>query len=164
MEIINASTKKHFEDIAKLSKIVWHHTYDSIIGYDQVEYMTDKFQSKTAIERDINDNLYEYLVIYKNNELVAYSGARPDKDNRLFLSKVYVSPDFQGQSFGKTLINTFIKKYKSKGFSKIWLTVNKNNTKAINIYKKIGFIKIDSVVTDIGNGFVMDDYIMEKDI
>lgn len=108
MKIINASTSKHFEDIAKLSKIVWHHTYDSIIGYDQVEYMTDKFQSKTAIEKDINDNSYEYLVIYKNNELVAYSGAK--------------------------------------------------------IYEKIGFITIDSVVTDIGNGFVMDDYIMEKAI
>ena len=47
------------------------------------------------------------------------------------------------------------------GKNKIKLTVNKNNTNTIKTYEKWGFKQIDSVVTDIGCGFVMDDYIME---
>jgi diamine N-acetyltransferase len=42
------------------------------------------------------------------------------------------------------------------------LTVNKNNTGAISVYEKIGFRNVGSLVQDIGSGFVMDDYAMEK--
>ena len=41
-------------------------------------------------------------------------------------------------------------------------TVNKHNDLAIRAYRAKGFQTIDAVETDIGNGFVMDDFIMEK--
>lgn len=44
------------------------------------------------------------------------------------------------------------------------LTVNKNNVKAIRAYEKTGFKNIGSLVQDIGNGFVMDDYKMEQTV
>lgn len=44
---------------------------------------------------------------------------------------------------------------------KIYLTVNKTNIKAIRVYERFGFEKTDQVVFDIGNGYVMDDYIYE---
>jgi len=50
------------------------------------------------------------------------------------------------------------------GLGRIWLTCNKNNSRTLSIYKKLGFSIIDSIVTDIGNGFVMDDYVLEKQI
>ena len=40
--------------------------------------------------------------------------------------------------------------------------VNKNNKDAIEKYIHLGFKQIDFVVPDIGNGYVMDDYVMEK--
>jgi ribosomal protein S18 acetylase RimI-like enzyme len=50
------------------------------------------------------------------------------------------------------------------GLRKIVLTVNKNNTNAIRAYERIGFKKTGSLVQDIGSGFVMDDYAMEKTV
>ncbi len=47
------------------------------------------------------------------------------------------------------------------GLKKIYLTVNKGNTPSYKIYLHLGFKVIDSVVNDIGQGYVMDDYIME---
>ena len=44
----------------------------------------------------------------------------------------------------------------------MYLTVNKQNKMAIRAYEKQGFITVDAVVTDIGEGFVLDDCIMEK--
>ena len=46
----------------------------------------------------------------------------------------------------------------------IYLTVNKKNFHAIEVYKYFGFHQTDAVVTDIGSGFVMNDYIMQKDL
>ena len=51
---------------------------------------------------------------------------------------------------------------REKGLSKITLTVNKNNTDAIRAYEQFGFTNLGVFVQDIGNGFVMDDYKMEK--
>ena len=46
-----------------------------------------------------------------------------------------------------------------KGCNMIWLTVNKRNDDSIAIYKKFGMEIIRSEVTDIGNGYVMDDFV-----
>lgn len=50
------------------------------------------------------------------------------------------------------------------GLDKIYLTVNKHNTHAVEVYRHFGFYQIDAVVTDIGGGYVMDDYILQKDV
>ena len=50
---------------------------------------------------------------------------------------------------------------RSEGLKSIYLTVNKYNDRTIAIYHHMGFVQIDDVVTDIGGGFVMDDYILE---
>ena len=75
----------------------------------------------------------------------------------MFLSKLYVKKEFRHKGIGKAVFE----KIKDFGFDKIQLTVNKYNKNTIDAYLKYGFKIIDSVVSDIGNGFVMDDYIME---
>ena len=50
------------------------------------------------------------------------------------------------------------------GLDYIWLTVNKHNDTSIRIYKRLGFRIVEELVTDIGSGFVMDDYKMRLDI
>jgi diamine N-acetyltransferase len=44
----------------------------------------------------------------------------------------------------------------------VLLAVNKRNVNAINAYLKHGFRIAEAVVKEIGGGFVMDDYVMEK--
>ena len=51
-----------------------------------------------------------------------------------------------------------------RNIKKIWLTVNKNNSHSISWYSRMGFINTASIIQDIGEGFVMDDYRMEKTI
>ena len=80
----------------------------------------------------------------------------------MFLSKLYVLRDFRGQGLGKTAMHFIENQAEQNNCSKITLTVNKYNTNSIKVYEKNGFINTGAVVIDIGNGFVMDDYTMEK--
>jgi ribosomal protein S18 acetylase RimI-like enzyme len=69
-------------------------------------------------------------------------------------------PNLQGKGFGKLAVNEVLSiasKNKNLG---VVLNVNKYNS-AIQFYSKIGFSIIDSVVINIGNGYIMDDYVME---
>ena len=80
------------------------------------------------------------------------------------ISKIYVDVDFRGNNLGTELLNFTISKSKEEHFKTIWLTVNKNNTKSIEWYKQKGFEIKEAVVFDIGNGFIMDDYLLEKSV
>lgn len=80
---------------------------------------------------------------------------------KFFLSKLYIKKNFRGNGYSKILLNRVINFAKENDLGSIYLTVNKHNSNTISIYKHLRFKIIDSVETDIGNSFIMDDYIME---
>ncbi|WP_414621120.1 GNAT family N-acetyltransferase [Calothrix sp. CCY 0018] len=144
--------------VAKLAHYIWNQHYLPMIGSEQVNYMLDKFQSEDAIKQQI-DRGYKYYIIFNEQQEAGYFSVKVnDQAEKLFLSKLYVLKSFRGKGIGKQAIK-FIKTNFYNPV--IQLTVNKNNSRSIAFYKNIGFEIVDDVVTDIGSGFVMDDYIME---
>lgn len=146
--------------VAKLAAEIWTEHYTPIIGKDQVEYMLEKFQSQAAITEQINQGC-QYFLIKDNRDFAGYFAIQPKQDE-LFLSKFYVKPSCQGRGLGRKSLNFIEEIALEKGFTKITLTVNKHNTKSIKIYEKLGFKNAGPLTTDIGNGFVMDDYKLKK--
>ncbi|MCL2083259.1 MAG: GNAT family N-acetyltransferase [Oscillospiraceae bacterium] len=153
-------------DIAVLAGEIWREHYTPIIGSEQVEYMLAKFQAAEKICADIQKQGHTYLIAQNTDtgELIGY-GSIVLKDDFLLLSKLYVHNNFRCKGVARSLLNEVISLCKtSYGFDKIRLTVNKQNIDAIAVYEKMGFETVDSVKTDIGGGFFMDDYVMERDL
>ena len=154
-------SKADIQTTAQLAHKIWNQHYVPIIGQDQVNYMVDKFQSESAISKQLKEG-YQYFLIEYQSEPCGYLALVPNKsENKLMISKIYVDIDYRGLSLGKKLLEFTIKKAKTEGLKTIWLTVNKNNTNAIKWYEKKGFKIKEEIVMDIGNGFVMDDYLLE---
>ena len=160
MNFINIKTDEDIEKLAGLASEIWHEYWPVILSLEQIDYMIEKFQSFNAIKKQIEEERYIYNIMEDNGNFIGYFGVCP-KDNYLFLSKLYIRKDFRELGCGKQAFNKI--KQIAMQFNKqsIQLTVNKNNTNTIKAYEKWGFKTIDSAVTDIGSGFVMDDYIME---
>jgi ribosomal protein S18 acetylase RimI-like enzyme len=78
------------------------------------------------------------------------------------LDKLYVHPLHQRKGYGGMLLGQAVGAARAHGCRFLTLAVNKQNRKAIAAYEKFGFKNTDSVIKDIGGGFVMDDYIMVK--
>lgn len=157
------SDQNSIKVVAQLAEEIWHQHFTPIIGKDQVVYMVDKFQSGPAITQQIEDG-YEYYIIESDNKPAGYFAIQLRENGNLFLSKIYIKSSLRGKGIGRQAIEEIIKKGHELYANKISLTVNKYNTDSIQAYLKIGFKNVDSVVADIGNGFVMDDYILEKQI
>lgn len=155
------STSENLQTTAQLAHKIWNQHYVPIIGQDQVNYMVDKFQSVSAITKQLKEG-YQYFLIEYQSEPCGYLALVPNKsENKLMISKIYVDIDYRGLRLGKKLLEFTIKKAKTEGFKTIWLTVNKNNTNAIKWYEKKRFKIKEEIVMDIGNGFIMDDYLLE---
>lgn len=147
--------------LATLAKSIWEEYFVCILTNQQISYMIEKFQSETALKEYITLKGYEYYFICNEKGELGYFGIHDEGDS-LFLSKLYLKADMRGKGISSNAF-TFIEEIcKSRGIKSIWLTVNKYNTHSIAVYNAKGFKIIDSEVTPIGNGFVMDDYIMQK--
>ena len=145
--------------LAQIASEIWHEYWPSLLSAEQIDYMVQKFQSEEAIEEQIKNENYTYYFLVEGNDIVGYTGISNKKDY-LFLSKLYLLKEYRHKGLGKKAFDEI----KKRCTNKIILTVNKHNTSAYNAYLKYGFKVIDSVVTDIGSGFVMDDFIMEYDL
>lgn len=160
MTFRRVQTNADRQTIEKLGNIIWHEHYTPIIGEAQVNYMLEKYQSKEAVKTQIEEGTAYYLVEDKSVP-IGYLSFYIQGDS-LFISKIYVLKNQRGKGFGKKAMTFIENEAKKKARHLLRLTVNKFNTNSILAYEKMGFYKKESVVMDIGHGFVMDDYVMEK--
>lgn len=149
--------KQNIKELASLAYAIWHEYWTCLLSLEQIDYMVENFQSEHAIKSQIENENYTYYFIVDDGKKVGYFGIS-DKEEYLFLSKLYIKKEYRHKGIGT---KAFEKIKELANNKPIRLTVNKQNINSIKAYEKWGFKTIDAVVTDIGSGFVMDDYIME---
>lgn len=156
-------TEEQIKVLADTANIVWHDAFKEILTLKQIEYMIEKFQSFNALTEAINKNGYEYYLIKADNNVAGYTGLH-EENGKMFLSKLYILKEYRGKQVASKAFEFIENLAKEKKLKSVWLTVNKNNNHAIEVYKHKGFVVIRKQVADIGNGFVMDDYVFEKQL
>lgn len=148
-------------DLAALAKPIWEEHFTPIIGAGQVAYMLEKFQSAHALRTQMEQEGYRYFFFLWDGEKAGYMGVRRDGDT-LFLSKLYLKKEFRGKKISRTALEFMQDICRREDLKKIWLTCNKNNGNSLAVYRALGFSVVRAQVSDIGGGFVMDDYVLER--
>lgn len=162
---VSVQEKVQIEKVAQIADETWHEHYDDILEPNQIDYMIEKFQSTKAIVGQMINENYRYILLHVDGTNVGYAAIHEEvRTKKLFLSKLYILECFRGKGYASQTIQYLEKLCKDRDYGTIWLTVNKKNVNSISTYEKKGFIKTRTQVTDIGEGYVMDDYIMEKAI
>lgn len=152
------NTQESIRKTADLAKEIWNNYFITIITQSQIDYMIDKFQSEMSMTEQIKSG-YEYYNFVLDGEIIGYFAVCPKEDNTLFLSKLYLKKAYRGNGYARKAFEFIKQLAKEKDSNMIWLTVNKHNDDSIAIYKKFGMEIIRSEVTDIGSGYVMDDFV-----
>jgi len=158
------NTAEEIDEVAQLATEIWHEYYIAILTVEQIDYMIDKYQSVPAITDQIRHQGYEYYLLRDGGSAaVGYMAVKQEAD-KLFLSKFYIRKECRGRGYASQAIVFLEQLCKDRNLRHIWLTVNRHNKSSIAIYERKGFRIDREQVADIGNGFVMDDYVMIKDI
>lgn len=160
-EFIAVKDDDQIEALAALADEIWHEYWPDIISPEQTDYMVEKYQSVDALSDQINNQGYEYYFINNGNANIGFFGLQPEHE-KMFLSKLYVAKDYRGQGYSSDVFTFLEGICRDRSLDAIWLTVNKNNRRAIDVYKIKGFETVRKQTKDIGDGFSMDDYVMEK--
>jgi len=151
-------------ELVSLAHEIWQEHYVPIIGQRQVDYMLEKFQSEKAVIEQLG-NFYEYYIVIHQGQSVGYVAVVPNRlQSTLLISKIYIRGPKRGLRLGKTTLRFVENLCLQRGIKLIWLTVNKNNAHSIAWYLRMGFRNVGSTIAEIGGGFIMDDFRMEKTI
>ncbi len=163
MEVVKASLKDVVL-INKLAEQVWEPTYKDILSVAQLEYMFGMMYSPKSITEQLETKGHQFLLI--KDETNYYGFASYEINCRPGITKIhklYILPESQGKGVGRLLLAAIEREARNNGNTTITLNVNRFNT-ALNFYNKTGFIKVGTEDIDIGSGYLMEDYIMEKEI
>lgn len=161
IEITKVKYFPELRQVAELADEIWHECFVGIISNGQIDYMVQKFQSLNAMTEQIENQGYTYFAVRDNGVLCGYIGVKPEEDDRFFLSKLYLHKDSRGKGISSLMLDTVFNEARKIGKKRVYLTVNRHNDRAVAVYRKIGFVTVDTAVIDIGNNYVMDDFIME---
>jgi ribosomal protein S18 acetylase RimI-like enzyme len=147
--------------IAALAREIWQAAYSGIICREQIDYMLEARYDHERLRNDLASPDKWLDQAFVDERRIGFACCELCK-GEYKLDKLYIHPDLQRQGAGGALIAHVFARAKKLGYPCVILAVNKKNEKAIKAYHKHGFSIRESVRTDIGRGFVMDDYIMEK--
>jgi len=161
---ISVATKDQLVIVQELAHAIWPDTYGAILSQEQLDYMMDMMYSIESLEEQLEKQKI-FLLVKKDNHFIGFASyeLNVENSNKTKIHKLYVLPQIQGKGIGKSLIDYISKIALENNNSALFLGVNKYN-KAKEFYSKYGFEITNSIVVEIGNGYVMDDYIMEKKI
>lgn len=146
---------------AELANTIWHQHYKSILSLEQIEYMVEQFQSTKAIAEQIEQQGYHYELIFDKGIPCGFYAVQKQQE-KMFLSKIYIKEEHRKKGIGGYCIKNILAQALQEDCTLLYLTVNKFNSSSIAAYRQLGFLVIESIQTDIGNGFIMDDYVMQK--
>ena len=161
VDIVIAADVESILKIEKLANEIWSEHYTGIVSKEQIDYMLANLQSAEAIEKQIDEGYMYYLVIDNNGKEIGYL-AFLQKEGECLLSKIYLKKESRGKGYGRQALEFVCHVAKLSKAKKVKLFVNKKNTSSIEAYKRCGFNIAEALVSDAGNGFVLDDYRMEK--
>jgi GNAT superfamily N-acetyltransferase len=146
--------------VSALARTVWQATYPSLITQAQIDSMLADRYGAASIHAQIDDPRHAWWVAHHEQVLAGFAHASLEGAD-CKLDKLYVHPDQQRLGIGRALLLAIQQWARQQRAHRLWLQVNRGNARAIRAYEKYGFCIAESRVFDIGNGFVMDDHIME---
>ena len=162
MITLTPATTKDIPLIRRLAREIWTAVYPAIISEAQIDYMLDKIYSIEQLEGDLQNEVLYYLLTL-DSATVGYAALGPaEAQNELPLHKLYLHPSHHGKGLGSSALRAIVGEANHLGAEKITLRANRNNTPAIRCYERNGFSIQSKLCSDIGNGFVMDDYVMVR--
>jgi GNAT superfamily N-acetyltransferase len=161
IQLLPVSTAAQVTEVARMARQIWDEYYVPLIGQAQVDYMVAKFQAAEAIQSQ-RESGYEYFQLRQSGETIGYAAIRHEpSEARVFISKLYVLATHRKTGAGRAALADIERVARERGAKQLWLTVNKGNP-SVRAYERLGFTIAESIVMDIGGGYVMDDYRMEK--
>lgn len=147
-----------------LARRIWHAHYPDIITVGQIDYMLDRGYTREIIREELMNQGVVWLTIRDESTMIGFASVGPYGERVMKLHKLYLLPEYHGRGIGSRALTEVEQVAKQHNSATLVLNVNRHNHKAITAYERAGWHVAEEVTVDIGGGYIMDDYVMAKQL
>jgi ribosomal protein S18 acetylase RimI-like enzyme len=147
--------------VIELAGVIWRRHYPGIISVEQIDYMLAQRYTPAVMRGQLHSDSAWWDQAFAGARLIGFAQYEL-YGNAMKLDKLYLHPDVQRRGYGGRMLAHVEGAARRRGSGAVRLNVNRHNAESIAAYRKHGYEVVDTVVADIGGGYVMDDYVMEK--
>ena len=165
VDIVQASPEE-LSIVQKIAHETWPITFSNILTAEQIKFMLDWMYDLKVLEQQVFGKGHVFLLAKEEDKFLGFAAYEVHCQNqtKTKIHKIYILPEMHGKGIGKKLISHVRDIAIMAGDRSVYLNVNRFNENAITFYSHIGFYEAYREVIDIGNGFVMDDIVMEMEL
>ncbi len=165
IDFVELKTADELKIVRDIAADIWPKTFRSILSAEQILYMMKMMYSPEVMEKELAAG-FHFEAVRSEGRFIGYLSCSPcaEKSGTLKLHKVYLLEEFHGKGIGTQMLIHAEEQARRLGFRTLRLNVNKHNERAKRAYLRNGFRTVESVKNDIGGGFFMDDFVMEKEL
>lgn len=162
---ICSACEKELPIVVDLARRIWPETYEAILDEGQIAYMLKMMYDAPVLAKEYAEGI-RFDLIFDGGKPIGFASYGPYRNDppEAKLHKLYLDFAYHGRGIGALTLNHVTEEARRKGYRFLRLNVNKNNAAAIRAYERNGFRKLEAVEVDIGHGFVMDDFVMRKEL
>ncbi len=157
-------TESDFQELRQLADTIWRQHYAGMIATAQIDHMLGSRFSDDALRKYLQTATSWLELLRAAGSAVGYCGyaVAAEEPQSLKLGQLYLLDSHRGTGLGRFMLSHIERRAENLGLDTIVLQVNKCNEVALAFYKAAGFTIRHAAVFEIGGGFVMDDYVMER--
>lgn len=159
---VRVTNLQHIRTLRSLTYTIWRAHFPGVISVEQIEYMLRKFYGTWNIVKKLWRGERFYLVKSGGKYVGYFSYSFEPDSKRVQLNKFFLLKDMRGKGIARAAADHMLQIAKDHGAKVMWLAINRKNKDSIAAWEHLGFKIVREEAFDIGHGFVMDDYIMEK--
>ena len=159
--IIRTCQPSDLAPLETLARRIWRSHYPGIISDAQIEYMLEQRYSQPILAAELSSAGHWLDGLWLDGRLIGFVNYCLQPDAGMKLDKLYLDQDWHGRGLGSLLLQYVAARSRQQGCEWLQLAVNKHNHLAMRAYRRNGFVVAESVCQDIGNGLLMDDYLMQ---
>lgn len=162
---LEAITEADFKAVANLGATIWRSHYSAIVSMAQIDYMLAGRYTPENLRKYLNSKDRWFEILWLGEKPVGYcSYSLTSNPGEMKLEQLYLLEGCRGNGLGGRMLCHVEAEARKRGIRLVILQVNKRNEDSIAIYRNAGFQVREEAIFDIGNGYFMDDYVMEKAI
>lgn len=150
--------------LRSLADAIWRACYPGIITPEQINYMLARMYAAGQIATELKDGVAWDLALAGERPAGFLAYGPVEASGAIKLHKLYLLPEFHGRGHGQQMLAHFHAGAGRQGATSVHLQVNRANTRALRAYARAGYRIERAAVAEIGGGFVMDDFILVREL
>ncbi|KQT23291.1 GNAT family acetyltransferase [Chryseobacterium sp. Leaf405] len=155
---IKKASSEDLKTIQNVGRETFYETFSIDNSEDEMQKYLDESFSTEKLTEELNTIDSQFFIAWEDENAIGYLKLNSGKSQTelqdeasMEIERIYVKSAYHGKKVGQLLYDKALEIAQQENKKYLWLGVWEENMRAVNFYKKNGFVEFDKHIFKLGN-------------